>query len=383
MHTYYQRPGGEDVVFESEKALLESRGHEVITFVEHNKHLNTMPPWQAAARAIWSSDARKKLRQLIRNTHPHIAHFHNTFLMVSPAAYAVCQQEGVPVVQTLHNYRLFCPAGIFYRDGNICEDCLSTIFPWPGVLHGCWRGHAQTAVVATMLGFHHLIGTWQRQVDAYIALTEFSRQKFIAGGLPADKIWVKPNFVVSQVSYKAVKQNYALFVGRLSAEKGIHFVREIWETLPDFVPLKIVGDGPLAEQVRIWAQKDKRVEWLGRQDIRLVYQMMQKARFLVFPSLVYETFGRTIIEAFAAGTPVIASRLGSAAELVTDGYTGLLVAPGDATAFAQKVAWAWRHDNEMEQMGYNAYRTYLSSYTLEENYQQLMEIYDRVLGLDK
>ena len=221
IHTHYQQPGGEDTVFEAERALLERYGHEVITFVEDNARLNVINPFKAAVDTVWSREAQRNIRKLIEQSRPDVVHFHNTFLRISPAAYYVVKEMGLPVVQTLHNYRLICPGSLLMRDGRVCEDCLGRMIPWRGVIHSCWRNsRSGTAIVAMMLVVHRLLKTWIKQVDVYIALTKFARQKFIEGGLPGEKIVVKPNFVYPDPGEGEHKGNFALFVGRLSVEKG-------------------------------------------------------------------------------------------------------------------------------------------------------------------
>ncbi|GAP62436.1 hypothetical protein ARMA_0859 [Ardenticatena maritima] len=317
------------------------------------------------------------MRRLIRERKPDVAHFHNTFLMISPAAYYACQEEGVPVVQTLHNYRLICPGALLMREGRVCEECVGRTAPWPSVMHGCWRGsRLQTSVVAAMLMVHRAMKTWSEQVDIYIALTDFARRKFIEGGLPAEKIVVKPNFVDPDPGVGRHEGNYALFVGRLSPEKGMHTLLRAWRMLKD-VPLKIVGDGPLRAEVEAFIGREglTEVEVLGRKAREDVFCLMQKARVLVFPSECYENFPVSVAEAFACGLPVIASRLGAIAEIVEDGRTGLLFNPNDPEDLAVTVEWAWTHSEKLAEMGREARRAYEEKYTAERNYALLMDIY--------
>ena len=379
LHNNYQQPGGEDAVFEAEKVLLDRMGHEIIPFVEDNARLNGMSALKAARNTIWSREAQGKLRQLIRETRPDVAHFHNTFLMISPAAYYACKEAGVPVVQTLHNYRLICPGALLMREGRVCEDCVGRAIPWSGVVHGCWRSsRVGTAVVAAMLTAHRLMKTWQEQVDVYVSLTEFARQKFIEGGLPAEKIVVKPNFVAPDPGEGAHEGDYALFVGRLSPEKGVRTLLRAWQWLRG-VPLKVVGNGPLMEEVQGLVRREglEEVEVLGRRPREEVFQLMREARVLLFPSEGYEGFPMTIAEAFACGLPVVASRLGAMAEIVEDQRTGLLFRPGDPENLAEKVEWAWGHPKELAEIGREARREYEQKYTAEKNYEILMEIYER------
>jgi glycosyltransferase involved in cell wall biosynthesis len=306
-----------------------------------------------------------------------VAHFHNTFLRISPSAYYACRAAGVPVVQTLHNYRLLCPAATFYRAGGVCEACLGRLVPWPGVVHSCYRGSpAASGVVTAMLTTHNLLRTWTRLVDVYIALTEFARQKFIEGGLPAEKIIVNPNFVDPDPGLRESDGSYALFVGRISPEKGVRLLLRAWQGLKG-KPLKIVGNGPLIDEVRAFVQQQRLecVEVLGPHPREEVLSLMKQARFLVFPSEWYECFPLTIAEAFACGVPVIASRLGAMAEIIEEGRSGLHFTPGDPEDLLAKVEWAYTHPPEMVQMGRRARQEFEAKYTAERNYERLRNVY--------
>ena len=237
--------------------------------------------------------------------------FKTFFPLISPSVYYAAKAEKVPVVQTLRNYRLLCPSALFFREGKVCEDCLGKAVPYPGVIHGCYRESASaSAAVAAMVIGHRLLKTWTSMVNKYITLTQFSQQKMIEGKLPAEKIVVKPNFVDPEPQVGTGSGGYAIYVGRLSIEKGIDTLLAAWAKLKTPIPLKIVGDGPLSEQVIKASKTSPHIEWLGRQPMDKVHQLMGEALFSVFPSKWYETFGRVAIEAFATGTPVVASRIG-------------------------------------------------------------------------
>jgi len=390
LHNYYQQPGGEDQVFEAEKALLKRAGHQVLTYERHNDEIKTYSLAQKLGlvkRTLWAKDSAQAIRDILKRERPDVAHFHNTFLLISPSAYYACWEARVPVIQTLHNYRLLCPAATFFRSGQVCENCLSNTPPWPGVAHGCWRSsRAKTAVVAMMLAVHRWLKTWEKQVHLYIAPTEFARRKFIEGGLPAEKIVVKPNFVdsdelqVTNDEWRKGKRGYALFVGRLSPEKGVRTLLRAWQKTKE-IPLKVVGDGPLMGEVQAFLEREglEGVEVLGHREREEVLRLMRGAWFLVFPSEWYEGFPLTIAEAFACGVPVIASRLGAMAEIVEDGRTGLHFEPGNSEDLVAKVEWAWTHPKEMQEMGQEARREYEEKYTAERNYEMLMEIYQRAM----
>ncbi len=383
VHNYYQEPGGEDAVFQAESDLLHASGHVVVDYVRYNDRIALNGPLSRlsmAVRTVWASDTRETLRSLLARERLDVAHFHNTFPLISPAAYDACKEAGLPVVQTLHNYRLFCPSANFFRDGHVCQECVDGTL-WRGVRYGCYRdSRAATAAVAGMLAFHRQRQTWTKMVDCYIALTEFARAKFVAAGLPATKIVVKPNFVYPDPGPRRKPGDYAVFVGRLSTEKGLRTLLDTWDRLDGEIPLRIVGDGPLRAELEL--RKARRglaglgfLGWLSRGQ---TLAAMKGSRFLVFPSEWYECFPATLVEAFACGVPVIASRLGAMQEIVQDGKTGLHFTAGDSDDLAAKVEWAWSHPKELDQMGRAARAEYQAKYTAERNYRMLMEIYQGV-----
>jgi glycosyltransferase involved in cell wall biosynthesis len=378
-HNYYQQAGGEDQVFSSEAALLEAHGDDVVRWTRHNDAINQMRGLSAARATLWNHSSAAELAELVRRHRPQVVHFHNTFPLISPAAYYAARAGGAAVVQTLHNYRLLCPNALFFRDGRVCEDCLGKSIPWPGVVHKCYRGsRSASAAVTAMVTAHRALGTWRTGVDAYIALTRFSREKFIQGGLPPDKIVVKPNFVHPDPAAGQGRGGYGVFVGRLSPEKGLPTLLKAWKSLGGGVPLKVVGDGPLAAAVQEAVAGGSAIEWLGRRPIQEVYSLIGEAMFLVLPSQCYETFGRTIVEAFATGTPVIAPRLGAMAELVQHGRTGWHFEPGDSLDLAAKVrALLLATPAARAQMRQAARQEYERNYTAEPNYRALMAIYQQ------
>jgi glycosyltransferase involved in cell wall biosynthesis len=281
------------------------------------------------------------------------------------------------VVQTLHNYRLLCSNALLMRQGEICEDCLGRQLVWPGAVRRCYRNsYSASAVTAAMISAHRLTGTWTRAVDRYIALTQFARGKFIKGGLPAAKISVKPNFVDPDPGAGDACGGYALFVGRLSPEKGIDTILKAWSLLPDDLPLRIAGGGPLAPQVEKAAAQNPKVRWLGELSRADILVEMKGSRFLVCPSTWYESFGLIIVEAFSTGLPVIASGIGAMAELIEHERTGLLFRTGDAADLVAKVQWALRHPSELAAMRVQARREYEANYTADINYRALMAVYE-------
>jgi len=376
VHNYYQQRGGEESVFESEAGLLELHDHIVDRYTVHNDQIEGANPFALAADTIWNQQIYRDLRQAIRQNQPQVVHFQNTFPLISPAAYYAAKAEGVPVVQTLHNYRLLCPNALFFRDGKVCVDCLGKAVPLPSVIHGCYRNsRVASAGVTAMLSLHSFFKTWSEAVDAFIVYSQFAMNKFIEGGLPREKLLFKTNSLHPVPEVGQGQGGYALFVGRLSVEKGLGVMLKAWEQLDGKIPLKIVGDGPMLPLVKEAQSRIPGIEWLGRQPLDKVYQLMGDASFLVFPSEWYETFGRVALESFAKGTPVIAADIGAISELVTPYQTGLRFRASDPNDLATQVEWALSHPEAMLLMRRAARTEFETKYTVTKNYQRLIEIY--------
>ncbi|GJG87400.1 glycosyl transferase [Gemmatimonadetes bacterium T265] len=372
VHNYYQHPGGEDVVFHAEADLLERCGHRVLRYTLDNAAIARTPRVALARATVWNGDAYRDLRRLLAGSGVDVVHFHNTFPLVSPAAYYAARAEGAAVVQTLHNFRLLCANANLFRDGHPCEQCVGRTVAWPGVVHGCYRGsRAASAVTGAMLAAHRAAGTWSRAVDLYIALSEFARGKFLTHGLPADRVLVKPNFVAADPGAGRHDGRFALYAGRLTTEKGVETLLAAWARLGPGYALRVAGDGPLAARAAATAG----VEWLGQQSKAEVIAAMQAATVLVFPSEWYEPFGLTLVEALATGLPVIASARGAAPEIIEDGVSGRIVPPGDPDALAAAVAWAFENPGALATMGAHARGAYAARYGAARGYEDLMAVY--------
>ena len=326
--------------------------------------------------AIWSRAGYSRMRHMIAETGADLVHIHNHWPIPSPAVIHAARDAGVPIVMTLHNYRLLCPAATLLRHGRPCEACVGKTIAWPGVMHACYRdSRAASATVAATTGLHRLAGTW-RSVDRFIALTQFSRDMFVRGGLPADRITVRSNFAFdAPASQRGEQRGGALFVGRLSVEKGVAVLAAAARELA--TPLTVLGDGPMRSCFDHLAAGGDAV-LLGEKPHDAVIGEMDKAGFLVLPSLTYENFPVTVIEAFSRALPVIASRIGALGEIIEDGKTGLLVEPGDADDLAAKMKWAERNPGDLATMGEKARATYLARYTPEKSRRALHAIYDAV-----
>jgi glycosyltransferase involved in cell wall biosynthesis len=376
-HTYYRQRGGEDCGFEEERDMLESHGHRVSEYVRRNDDLTGVGPLKAASQTVWNRRAVREIAELIQRERPEVLHCTNTFPLISPGVCHVAHGAGVAVVQALRNYRLLCAGSYLMREGRPCEDCVSRAVPWPAIVHRCYRDSiGATAAVVGMQMSHRVLGTWRRKVDAFFTLTEFARQRFVAAGFEPQRVHVKNNSVAPDPGVRAGLGGFVAFVARLSPEKGVATVLEAWRRDRSLPPLKVVGDGPMEGQVQAAAEDDDRIAWLGHLAAAEVHQVMGEAMALIMPSLWYETFGRTIAEAFSVGTPVIASRLGAMIELVDDDRTGWHFNAGDAADLAAKVCRLTAAPREKIQAMRSAARgEYEARFTADRNYARLMEIY--------
>lgn len=383
VHNRYKQPGGEDSVVRAENALLRRMGHDVELWQENNESIaGPFHTCAAALRSIYSVRHAGEMQRHIREFHPDLVHIHNFFPLLSPSIHMACRQLRVPVVQTLHNFRLLCPAATCRSLwSGPCEDCAAPVFPWPAVTRGCYRtSRLASLAVANMLAIHRALGTWDSCVSQFIALSQFTRDRFVAGGISAEKIAVKPNFVDPDPGMGSGLGGYALFVGRLVEEKGVNTLLDAWAQLVSKPRLKIIGDGPLAPRVTLSAARTPEIEWLGTCSPEEVRHAMAQATILILPSLWYEAFPLVIAEAFAAGLPVFASRLGTMAEVIVEGTTGGLFSPGDAADLARAVDWAFAHRYELEGMRYSARAEYESKYTAAISYRRLMAVYEDALS---
>jgi glycosyltransferase involved in cell wall biosynthesis len=379
IHNRYRRPGGEDEVVARESHLLRGGGHDVpLLQVSNDDFRGPSATLRMAFTLPYSRRARALTAHVLAETRPDIVHLHNFFPLLTPSVLDACADVRVPVVHTLHNYRLLCANGLLLRGDAPCELCVEGT-PYRAARYGCYRdSRLVSAAVAQMLATHRKRGTWRTKVDRYIALTQFGKALFVRGGLPADKIAVKPNFAPepeppAALSVVDPERTYALYLGELTRHKGIDVLLHAWRHVP--IDLHVAGDGPLASEVQKAASRNDRIRYLGRLERREVESELAGAAFVVFPSLLFETFGLALIEAFAQATPVLASRLGTAVEIVTDGETGLHFAPGDAADLAAKATWLAAHPGVGEAMGRRARREYEREYAAQRNLESLLGVY--------
>ncbi len=382
IHNRYLECGGEDSVVNAEIALLRSKGHRVLQYARQNREIAQFNNRRKALlpfTATWDFESYDELRSLIRQERPAIAHCHNLFPLLSPAVYYACAAEGIPVVQTLHNYRLVCPGGNFFRNRERCDACHGSLSK--AALRGCYHdSRLQTGMVALMLGTHRSLGTWHRKVAAYIAPSEYCRAMLSQHGLPANKITVKPHFARAIFPQKNGLGDYAVFVGRLSEEKGILQLLDVWRDLAR-IPLLVIGSGPLEQKARQFAQDSQLADitFAGQLAHDETLRRIRNARFLVAPSRCHETFGMAVLEAMACGVPALVPRTGALHELVSDGRTGFHVNVDDHEQFSAAIRRAWSHPLETREMGRAARYRCMEHYSADSNYNKLTAIYHAAL----
>jgi glycosyltransferase involved in cell wall biosynthesis len=359
---------GENRVVQDEVELLRERGHEVTDW-------SPMPPEDRArqallgARAVWSPSAVRELRAQIRSHHPDVIHVHNLFPLLSPA---VLRTAAAPVVLTLHNYRLLCLPATFLRDGKTCEDCLGRA-PWRGVGHRCYRGSvAGSASLAASITLHRRLRTFDR-VARFLAVSEFVRDKYIEAGFDSGRMVVKPNFVPATAQRRGPGRDF-LYLGRLSVEKGLGALMPIWAQVP--ARLLVVGDGP--ERAGLEHGAPGNVRFVGSVSEREVPDLLREARALVLPSICYEGAPRTVVEAFAAGVPVVGSRLGAIPTIVEQGVTGMLAAPGRRDEWLIAVS-RLLDDADSERMGAAAHQRWSDRFSPSRAAAELESVYNAVL----
>jgi glycosyltransferase involved in cell wall biosynthesis len=377
IHNFYRLSGGEDIVLANEEKLLTRRGHEVWQYSLHNDSIPDLPQVQVAAQTLWNGNAYRAARQRIQKHGVELVHVHNTWPLVSPAVYYAAHAENVPVVQTLHNFRMICPASTFFRDGGPCEECLGKRFAWPAIVHRCYRDSVPASgMAALMLAAHHAMGTYSSKVDAYIAFNKFSLEKFVSGGLPRERIRIKTNFVLDDPGIGSGSGGYALFVGRLTPEKGVETLLKAWGSVSNSIILKIAGQGPLQADVEAFAKTRLNVEYLGQCPRARINELMRNAALLVFPSEWYEGSPMVILEAMASGTPILSSDRGSMAETIVPQENGFLFPAGSAAALASSVEKVFARRDYLSEMRYSTRQYYEAHFTAASNYKVLLSIYE-------
>lgn len=393
VHNFYgsSAPSGENQVFEAERELLLSRGHEVVTFTRHSDEIRRQGALGAVSGALatpWNPWMFRSIRRAVQRFKPDVVHAHNTFPLISPAIFHAIGNRAARVL-TLHNYRLFCPAAIPMRAGQVCTECLDHHTVWPGVQHGCYRNsRLATLPLAANIALHRRLGTWIKQVDAFIALTEFQRQRMIAAGLPAERMQVKPNFYPGAPAVVPWTERCpcAVFAGRLTTEKGVESLVRAWLLWGAEAPeLRIIGDGGLrGELERLAATKPQvPIRFLGQLAGEAAQAEIARAQLLVLPSEWFETFGLVVLEAAAFGTPAAVSDIGPLPFIVKHGVSGVVFAPTNPQSLLAEVRRAWDTPGLLERLGQGARAEFAAKYTEEANYATLLAIYQQALAVNR
>ena len=379
VHNFYQIAGGEDTVFENEKKLLIEQGHRVYTYTRTNDELKTHP-WKKLLlpfTTVWSFKSYFEVRRLIREKGIDIVHCHNTFPLVSPSVYYAARSRKVPVVQTIHNFRLLCPNGLFYRDGRICEDCLTANRFLPALKGGCYRSsRLQTAVLAAMLLIHRRLGTYRK--ISYIFLTDFNRKKFDKLlDIQGSNIFVKPNFTEKPAAAPPQETVRPVFVfsGRLDESKGILFLLKVWPTLPKEWQLHIYGDGPCREACRQAAAECGNIHVFGFRPREEIFGDLAGAAAMLFPSRWYEGYPMVLSECFSLGRTVVSTNIGNQGDIVIASGGGVTFDIDDETGFRAALEKVLQN-NAVYSANATAY--YEQNLTRQRNYELLEKIYNSV-----
>jgi glycosyltransferase involved in cell wall biosynthesis len=379
IHNAYQRTGGEDALFETERSMLLAQGHEVLEYGRHNNEISDYTILQnmtLPARTVWAWDSHEAVRRICLEKRPACAIIFNTLPLVSPAVVYACREARVPVIQHIQNYRLMCSAGTLFRAGHVCEECLDHGL-WRGVVHRCYRdSRLATAVVAAHTAIHRAAGTWTKNVDCFIAPSNFIREIAARGGIPRERVHIKPNCLEPDPGPRDGWADFALYAGRLSPEKGVRTLIRAWLKVGPEIPLKVAGDGPLRGELEaiVSTMNIGNVTFLGNVPREEVLSLMKKTRLFISPTECYEGFPMTTVETLACGAPIMASRLGAAEELIRENETGFFFPAGDAEALAERVRWVWSQDDALRRASRLARAEYEQKYTGKHNHARLMEI---------
>lgn len=390
VHNHYgsEAPSGENVVFEAERALLESRGHEVRTFVRHSDEIrgSVLGLARGALATPWNPWTAARMREVLEEFRPEVVHAHNTFPLLSPSVFHAVGTRAARVL-TLHNYRLFCPAAVPLRDGRACTDCLDERSVLPSLRHGCYRA-SRLATLPLAFGswLHRRIGTWTSQVDAFVALSGFQRDRMVAAGLPAPLVHVKPNFYPGRpvpLPWRE-RRDRVVFAGRLGPEKGVDTLIRAWSLWgPDAPELHLAGDGPERSALErlVETTRATRIRFLGRLSPEEAVREIASSRLVVLPSRGVEGFPLVIREAFAFGTPVAVSDVGPLPDLVGDGESGVVFAGGAPESLLGAVRRAWEDPPLLERLAAGARRAFERSYGEGAAHELLMAVYGRAMAV--
>lgn len=384
VHNFYRTRGGECGVVDAEKRLLERSGHTVVQFVTDSNTLDKMTFSEKASTFLqipYNARMARRLESHVFEHQPDLAHVHNVFPMLSPSVYVALKRNSIPVVQTIHNYRFLCPNGLLYVNGRVCEACQAKGY-WEAVRNCCMHGSMTTsALYAAAIAWGWRSGTFHSCIDRHIALNAFTAGKLVAGGVPKEKIHICGNFVTDFADAPAAKRHYALYLGRLSSEKGLATLLAAARLVPE-LPLKIAGTGPLEADLRrsVGESRANHVEFVGQVSGEIKRRFIAEALCTIVPSECHENFPLSLVESLALGTPVIASRMGGLPDLIEHGQTGLLFHAGDAEALAECLRRIGDSEAGTYEMAANALTSARERFTPQRHLEQLLEIYRDAIG---
>ena len=375
VHNIYQGKTGEEAVVEEERKVLTENGHEVIQYIKDNSELKQSSKL-VKARMLFSLNGSKvvakEFGELLKRENPDICHVHNTFPIISPVVYQVCKENNVPVVQTLHNYKMVCTNSLLFRDGEVCEICLNKSL-YNSIKYKCYRdSYFATAAQANVIQAHRNRGTWDKLINKYICLTEFQKNKLIAGGMNSDQMVVKHNFL-SEEGMNIERGSYFLFVGRLNDSKGLQDLLHLFRQnkTARFILIGKSDDPKIFDRFT-------NVKYLGEQERNVVLEHMRKCKAVLFPSKYYEGMPMVILEAFSHKKPVIGRNTGAMTSMIEDGFNGLKY---DNTEDFIKSVNRFEHDEHLtESLGNNAFLDYQEKYSRSKGYENLINVYTSVLN---
>jgi glycosyltransferase involved in cell wall biosynthesis len=368
------QPSGENIMVDAEIAQLTAAGVQVLPLLHSSDEIGALPAGRKALlplAPIYAPAAQRELRHLIREHRPDILHLHNPYPLISPWIVRTAHAHGLPVVQTVHNYRQVCASGVYFRDGHICRDCRGRAVALPAIRHRCYRGSAaQSVVMATALAAHR--GTW-RSVDRYIALTAAIAEHLRDYGIPEERIVVKPNAVTDPGACGPLGEGF-LFIGRLTEEKGLRLLLEAWSRHPEgsLGSLRIVGDGPLRVEAEAAAARRGDVLFLGPRDATSKWEQFRAAAVVVACSTWEDVLPTVVIEALATGRPVLGTALGGIPYLV--GGAGWTV-PADPASLSAALPVA---RDGAAALAAAARGRYLDTFTPDRVTARLVEVYRSV-----
>lgn len=379
-HNYYQVPGGEDTVFHNEVKMLEKNGHKVTKYTRHNDEIKVglINKLKLGMDTIFSFKTYKEVKKLIDENDIDVVHVHNTLPLISPSIYYAARAKHVPVVQTIHNFRLLCPGATFTKKGQICEDCINKGLG-QALKNRCYRNSfSQTLIMYAMLKIHRLMGTYKK--INYIVLTEFNKNKLLNLVNNEERVYVKPNFIEKRERLSRILENYFVYIGRLDEIKGIKFLIESWKNISDDINLYIIGDGPEKENIEKFLKENnvRNIKLLGFMERSKAFKIIEKSRAIIVPSMCYEGFPMTITESFSLGVPVIGSKLGNIESIIDDRYNGLLFNTNSSESLTDLVEKLFYNRDLNIELGNNAYETFAKFYTDKENYKILSKIYSNI-----